>query len=123
MKVWLMLLAAMVPSLSSAGDRSGEEIYNCTCIVCHGDGRYGAPKFGDMRRWTKLIKEGRDDIIPAALAGVRHMPPKGGNPNLSATEVARAAVFMANRAGAGWEEPTPAQIEQWQRLAAKKTRH
>ena len=33
------------------------------------------------------------------------MPPKGGNPNLDDFEVARAVVYMANEAGASFDEP------------------
>jgi cytochrome c5 len=33
------------------------------------------------------------------------MPARGGNPDLSDIEVARAIVFMANKSGASWKDP------------------
>ena len=40
-----------------------------------------------------------------AIGGIRAMPPKGGNPDLTDVEVERAVVFMVNKAGANWKEP------------------
>jgi cytochrome c5 len=36
---------------------------------------------------------------------VRQMPARGGNPDLSDIEFARAVAYMANQAGANWKEP------------------
>ena len=33
------------------------------------------------------------------------MPPRGGNPDLTDTELARAVAYMANQAGANFKEP------------------
>jgi cytochrome c5 len=48
-------------------------------------------------------------MVQHAVAGFQGktgaMPPKGGNPDLTDTEVERAVVHMANQAGAGWKEP------------------
>ena len=33
------------------------------------------------------------------------MPPRGGNPDLTDTEIARAIVFMANQSGGNLQEP------------------
>lgn len=110
----------MASSCSNAAERSGEEIYNCTCIVCHGNGLLNAPKYGDQKRWGKLAKEGLDEIVPEALHGVRAMPPKGNNPNLTDMEVARAVIFMANAGGGKFTEPTADQVSTWRRKADAK---
>ncbi len=113
---------ALFAAASSAEDRSGEEVFNCTCIVCHGSGYLHAPRLGDGKRWGKLVKEGLDDLVPAALKGQRAMPPKGGNPRLSDLEVARAVVYMANAGGGAFAEPGADDARRWRDLAERKGR-
>lgn len=85
--------------------QSGEAIYNSTCAACHGSGAAGAPKFGDAGAWSARIAQGYDTIVKHALEGLRAMPAKGGNPDLDDVEVARAVVYMSNKAGAKFKEP------------------
>jgi cytochrome c5 len=54
-----------------------------------------------------LIKEGFDRLVENAIKGIRQMPPRGGNPQLSDVEVARAVAYMANQSGAKFSEPEP----------------
>lgn len=109
------LLLATGPA--GAEGRSGETVYQATCIVCHGNGLLGAPRLGDHKRWKKLVREGLDELVPAALKGVRAMPPKGNNPTLSDLEVARAVVFMANAGGGNFREPGDDDAMRWRALA------
>lgn len=45
-------------------------------------------------------------LVPqTAIKGIRNMPPRGGSPDLSDTEVGRAIAYMANQVGAGFKEP------------------
>jgi len=85
--------------------KSGKEVYDQVCAACHAAGVLNAPKVGDKAAWAKLIKEGLDTITTAAIKGVRQMPPRGGNPDLTDVELQRAIVFMANQSGATWKEP------------------
>jgi cytochrome c5 len=85
--------------------KSGEEVYKAVCSACHGTGAAGAPKTGDKTAWAPLIKEGMDTLVRDAIKGIRAMPPRGGNPDLSDVEVARAVAYLANQAGANWKEP------------------
>lgn len=85
--------------------QSGEAVYKAVCFACHGTGALNSPKLGDTAAWGKLIAEGQARITTDAIKGVRQMPPRGGNPDLSDAEVARAVVYMANQAGAKWKEP------------------
>jgi len=92
---------------ASGAEKSGKEIYETVCAACHASGVLNAPKFGDKPAWAKLIAEGQEKLTADAMKGVRQMPPRGGNPNLSDSEFARAVVYMANAAGADWKAPEP----------------
>jgi len=85
--------------------KSGEEVVKTVCAVCHETGAAGAPKIGDKTAWTKLLKAGLDGLSKNAIAGVRAMPPRGGNPDLSDLEIARAIVLMGNLSGGKLKEP------------------
>lgn len=101
-------LAAVGTSALGQGvsGKAGEQVYNETCVICHRIGWAGAPRMGDAKAWKKLIAEGLEDIGGAAIVGVRLMPAKGGREEYSDLEVLRGTVYMANRHGAGWPEPT-----------------
>jgi cytochrome c5 len=86
-------------------EKSGKEVTEAVCAACHATGALNAPKIGDKAAWAKLIQEGLDVISADAIKGIRQMPPRGGNPDLTDTEVKRAVVYMANQSGANWKEP------------------
>lgn len=91
--------------LSSPGAvRTGEQVYNAVCTACHGIGAAGAPKTGDEAAWAPRIKTGFDALWHSALKGKNAMPPQGGG-DLSETEIGRGVAYMANKAGAKFEEP------------------
>jgi cytochrome c5 len=90
---------------AATGPKSGEEIYQSVCSVCHASGAAGAPKLGDKGTWSPLLKEGQKMLVEAAIKGVRAMPPRGGSAGLSDLEVERAVVYMANSAGGSFKEP------------------
>ena len=85
--------------------KTGEEVYNSTCATCHAEGIAGAPKFGDTHAWAPYIEAGYDELLKVALNGRGAMPAKGGNTSLDDLEVERAMVYMANAAGADFNEP------------------
>ena len=78
--------------------RDGQQVYQTTCVACHGAGIAGAPKLGDKTQWAKHIAKGRDTLYASALNGVQGsagaMPPKGGNPALNDAEVRAAVDYM-----------------------------
>ena len=115
------LAAALLPA--HAADLSGAEVYASTCTTCHATGVDNAPKFGDKARWGKLVREGLDELVPAAMRGIRKMPAMGGNPQLSDLELARGVVHLANAGGGRFPEPTIADAERWRKKAdARKKR-
>ncbi len=89
----------------AAAAKSGEEVYKTVCAACHASGAAGAPKFGDKAAWAPHVKEPLADLVKNAINGIRAMPARGGNPNLSDYEVARAVVYLANAGGGSFKEP------------------
>ena len=85
--------------------KSGKEVVDAVCGACHLSGALNAPKIGDKAAWGKLIPQGLDKLVQSAIKGVKQMPPRGGNPDLSDLELARAIVFMANQSGGSMKEP------------------
>ncbi|MBC3916629.1 cytochrome c5 family protein [Undibacterium sp. CY18W] len=85
--------------------QSGETVYKTICAACHDAGAAGSPKFGDAGAWGPRLAQGYDKLLANAIAGIRGMPAKGGNPDLDDVEVARAVVHMANAGGAKFKEP------------------
>ena len=85
--------------------QSGETTYKQVCAACHGAGVLNAPKFGDKAKWAPLIAEGQVTLTAHAYFGVRAMPPKGGNPNLSIEGFSDALVYMVNNSGGNWKSP------------------
>jgi cytochrome c5 len=75
------------------------------CVSCHASGASGAPKIGDKKAWSKLASRGLSGLSKSALNGIRGMPPHGGNPNLTDTEIERAITYMVNQSGGHWAEP------------------
>lgn len=87
--------------------KSGEQVTNEICIACHGTGALGSPKIGDAGAWGSRIGQGYDTLVKHALDGIRAMPARGGNADLSDTEVISAVVYMANKGGAHFKMPKP----------------
>ena len=84
-------------------ERSGEQVYQAVCTSCHQSGALGAPKFGNKGDWSARIAQGYDTLIKHAIEGIRGMPPRGGDPDISDLEIARTVAYMANAAGANFK--------------------
>jgi len=105
-----ILTLSLILCASSAW-ATGEETFQQACSTCHAQGDKGSPKIGDVRAWSKLIKEGQANITADGYAGVRAMPARGNKPELSIAEFGAAVVYMANQAGANWKEPDEAMLK------------
>jgi cytochrome c5 len=86
-------------------DMQGDQVFNAVCTACHTPGALGAPKFGNSAEWGPRIKQGYPTLISHALHGIRMMPARGGNADLSDLEVARAVAYMADHGGANFTPP------------------
>ncbi|MDH4093168.1 MAG: c-type cytochrome [Betaproteobacteria bacterium] len=90
---------------AAAGPRSGEEIVKSACAACHQAGVANAPRIGDNAAWAPRIKTGLKGLLADAIKGLGAMPPRGGVPDLSDDDLARAIVYMANQSGGNLKEP------------------
>ncbi|MDP2882338.1 MAG: c-type cytochrome [Azonexus sp.] len=93
-------------SLAKDQGRSGAAVYEAVCRHCHESGVAGAPKKGNRADWRDLIKEGQSVLTAHAWVGVRAMPPRGGHPDLSLEEFARAVAEMVSASGGDWRDPS-----------------
>jgi len=99
------LCAAATALAAGPGDRSGKEVVDHVCAVCHATGKDGAPKIGDAKAWEAREKRGLSALTATALEGVRKMPPHGGSLGLNDLEIKRAITYMVNQSGGSWQEP------------------
>jgi len=84
---------------ASAGPRSGEEVYNTTCMACHSTGAAGAPKLGDAAGWAARIAKGTDALYASGVNGVAGtgMIAKGGCVACTDEEIHAAVDFMVSK--------------------------
>ncbi|MBO4575671.1 MAG: cytochrome c5 family protein [Neisseriaceae bacterium] len=91
------------------GTRTGEQVFDKTCNQCHASDATVAnsPKLGNNAEWAPRIAKGFDTLISNAINGFNNnaMPARGGNPDLTDDEIARAIAFMANQSGANFTAP------------------
>lgn len=88
-------------------ERTGQEVYDAVCTSCHASGALGAPKLNSKGDWGGRIAQGYNKLIEHAINGIRQMPPRGGDPDISDIEIARTVAYMANSAGANFKAPEP----------------
>jgi len=84
-------------AMASAGPKSGEEIYNGSCMACHATGAAGAPKLGDAAVWAPRIATGIDAMLAVAIKGKGAMPPKGLCMACSDEELKGAIEYMVSK--------------------------
>lgn len=103
--IYPLTLSFALSISSTAFAQSGENTYNQVCSSCHTSGVLNAPKLGDKVKWSRLIAEGQVTLTAHGYVGVRGMPAKGGNPDLSIEQFSDAVVYMANKSGGNWKSP------------------
>jgi cytochrome c5 len=85
---------------TKAPERTGEQIVQARCIKCHQTGEGGAPKIGDQAAWIPRIKQGLDGVVRSAINGHGAMPARGGQADLTDSEMRSAVVYMFNKSSA-----------------------
>jgi cytochrome c5 len=92
-------------TLSSGGRESmlaeGEAVFRRVCVRCHEKGISGAPKLGDREAWKVRIPTGIDNMVRNAIEGYQGNqgvhPPRGGDRNLSDTQIEAAVRYMVEQ--------------------------
>lgn len=74
--------------------KTGKEVYNGKCAVCHANGIAGAPKKGDAAAWLERLATGKDVVYMNAIKGKKAMPPKGTCGSCSDEEVKAAVDYL-----------------------------
>jgi cytochrome c5 len=85
---------AQAESAAADGPRSGGDIYNASCVACHGSGVLGAPKKADAAGWGPRLEAGFDAVWQNAINGKGAMPPRGTCANCSDDDIKAAIEFM-----------------------------
>lgn len=91
--------AAAATTTESTGPRSGDQVYNASCMACHGTGVAGAPKVGDKAAWAERAAKGVDGLLTNAINGINAMPPKGTCAACSDDELKAAIEYMLKESG------------------------
>ncbi len=93
--------SAFDQSISDPQIAAGEEVYERSCAGCHDSGTGGAPKPGTREDWKDRFGLGLEVLTQKSIDGFEGkqgaMPPRGGNAELSDTEVANAVRYMLAR--------------------------
>ena len=97
--VLLLILGAAACSESGSPQRSaGEDVYNRSCISCHGAGVAGAPVPGDTDAWSPRLAGGREALLRSVKEGMPPgMPPKGMCMSCTDEDLAAAVDFMLGK--------------------------
>ena len=84
---------------AAAGPRSGEQVYNASCMACHAVGVANAPKLGDKAAWEPRAAKGVDGLLATAISGLNAMPPKGTCAACSDDELKGAIEYILSQSG------------------------
>lgn len=94
--------ASSAGTAAAAVPKTGKELFEQTCSVCHGQGIAGAPKAGDKAAWGPRIAKGKATLYDHALKGFQGgsgvMPAKGGRTDLPDDIVKQAVDYMVGLA-------------------------
>lgn len=85
--------------VASGQARSGQTVYESSCLACHGAGVAGAPKTGDQEAWTSRAAQGVAVLLEHVVAGFNAMPPKGTCADCSDSELKAAVAYMLGESG------------------------
>lgn len=85
---------------------TGKEIYNNTCIACHGpDGKGAIPGVPNLNGSDSALEKSDQQLIQNITNGIQTpgatmpMPAKGGNPNLTASDIEAVVQYLRKEFG------------------------
>lgn len=92
---------ALIATANAARADQGQATFDASCVMCHGAGIVGAPKFGDKAAWKDRIAQGANTLYQHAINGLQSkngfMPAKGGNARLTDADVKAAVDYMVSK--------------------------
>ncbi len=71
------------------------QIYERSCVSCHGQPGSGAPLTGDAIGWAPRLAKGNDTLLDSTIDGFLVMPPMGMCADCSAQDLSMLFDFMA----------------------------
>ena len=74
--------------------KDGKVLYDKICGMCH---NMMPPKLGDKEAWAPRIAKGEDALVESVIKGKPPMPPRGGNPSFTDTEIRAAVKYMVEK--------------------------
>ena len=78
--------------------RSGKQVYDTTCAMCHASGAGGAPKFGNAVVWKPRIAQGDAVLFAHVSKGFKVMPARGTCTKCTDAELKAAIAHMVDKA-------------------------
>jgi cytochrome c len=85
-----------LPKKEASSIAPGQEDYEKSCAVCHGNDKMGAPDLGNKEAWAKVMKKGMDKVVEVAIKGTGAMPPRGGS-TLSDDKLKQVIEYMYSK--------------------------
>ncbi|MES2998556.1 MAG: c-type cytochrome [Pseudomonadota bacterium] len=86
------------PSTRKTQIHLGKTLFETHCILCHGSGIAGAPRFGNEADWKPRIKKELSLLLKHVKNGYRAMPPKGTCLECSSADLEAAIHYMVKNA-------------------------
>jgi cytochrome c5 len=85
------------PSKAAPSLKRGKQVYYTACVICHQEGRMGAPLIGDSVNWYSRLKtSGLSGLYHRAIYGYNSMPIKGACVTCSDNDVISAVDYLLN---------------------------
>lgn len=96
-----VLALLFIAGTAQAVELPGKALYEATCLVCHGDDGKGAmPGVSDLTDARAVLAQADAVLMKRIVEGFQSpgsamaMPPKGGNPKLTDTDIVELLRYM-----------------------------
>lgn len=93
--VFFAALLVVLPTLNVSHAATTTELYNQSCVTCHGAAVLGAPKTGDKAAWNARMKKGMPTLVKNVKDGYKNMPARGLCNTCTDAELADLIQLMA----------------------------
>ena len=87
--------AAGAAGAGGGGIRTGQEVYQMSCVGCHANKALGAPLSFSKAEWEpRLEARGYEKVLENAMKGYNAMPPLGACGDCNQDEISAAIDYM-----------------------------